>query len=521
MEETIINLLDLTLAWERMKLDRQHHRVFYTHPRLFDWIQVDLDGWLSATRQRLRDGYTPHTSMTCYVPKAGWLVRPGTVLDGQDELIFNALIGTLYKNAYDLLGDAQGDPDIAYQIQKDSVRKEWILSHYSAWTQWRTKSALKLKKAQFVVLADIAGFYENIDLQRLSSDLKPLFPEPTLLQLLMAQLNKWAQPRAKGIPQGFSAADILAKVYLNPIDRRLRNEGFTHLRYVDDIRIFCKSKLDAKRALLLLNELMGHRGLNLQTAKTKIIRADEAVHEIDGVTPLIQTINSELATELHTGDSYVTVDEIEKFFNEDPSTAKPEVLERAFSESFGTGGERFNKTLLHYLLNRLGKTNSSVAVSYAVDLLQERPEETEHTLRYLGQIGVDEQSKDAILEYMASPEAIYDYQLFQVVAWFMESGDVPLRLVALCRTWNADKNRKLWLRAASRAVLGKYGDQSDLEVIESSYDNRLGETECADIVDSLARMEAGRRNSFFGRIGSDGDLVNRAIKHVRRRQTKT
>ena len=83
----------------------------------------------------------------------------------------------------------------------------------------------------------------------------------------MSLLNRWAQPRAKGIPQGFSASDILAKIYLNPIDRALRNGGFTHLRYVDDIRIFCKSRLEAKRGLLLLNDLMRKRGLNLQSAK--------------------------------------------------------------------------------------------------------------------------------------------------------------------------------------------------------------------------------------------------------------
>src|SRR6185437_1262737 len=175
METSIINKLNLPLAWERMKFDRPH-RSFYTHPRLFDWIQVDLEAWFAAVRQRLQDGYTPQMSMTCYVPKPGWLVRPGTVLDEQDELIFNALIGSLYKNAYELLGPMQGDPDMAYQVQKDSEHNEWLLSGFSVWTQWRTKSMQKLKKAQFVVLADIAGFYENIDLQRLNSDLKQLMP---------------------------------------------------------------------------------------------------------------------------------------------------------------------------------------------------------------------------------------------------------------------------------------------------------------------------------------------------------
>lgn len=517
MDSSGIGKLDLQLAWQRMKGDRPH-RAFYTHPRLIEWIELDLDGWFTSLTERLSDGYVPHTSLTCSVPKPGWLVRPGTLLDEQDELVLNALIGSLYSKAYELLGTFQGDPDVAYQLETDGAKKEWLQTGFRIWTEWRTKSLQKLKTSQFVVLADIAGFYENIDLQRLSSDLKPLFSSPDLLSLLMSLLNKWAQPRAKGIPQGYSAADILAKIYLNPIDRALRNAGYSHLRYVDDIRIFCKSRLEAKRGLLLLNDLMRKRGLNLQSAKTKIVRADDALHEIDGVTTLIGAIQSELAIELRDGitdTSSVTISELQTFLDQHPASPKLEVLERAFSDNFGSGSENFNKTLLHYLLTRLGKAKSTVAVEYAVELIQQRPEETEASLRYLGEVGPDPPIHSKIIEYIASPEAIYDYQIFQILAWFNERTPIPADLIPLCRKWSADKNRDLWLRMSARAILGREGDQSDLEAIESSYDFRLGDLECADIVDALTRMEVGRRNSFFGRISSDGDLVSRSIRRVR------
>jgi hypothetical protein len=216
MDPSIVGELDLHLAWQRMKNDRPH-RTFYTHPRLIEWIELDLEGWFASVRKRLIDGYVPQTSLTCFVPKPGWLVRPGTVLDEQDELVFNALVGSLYGKAYTRLASLQGDPDVAYQLQPDETKKEWVQPIFLSVPQWRTKSLDKLKASQFVVLADIAGFYENIDLQRLRSDLNLLSSTEDVLSLLMALLNKWAQPRAKGIPQGFSAADILAKIYLNPI----------------------------------------------------------------------------------------------------------------------------------------------------------------------------------------------------------------------------------------------------------------------------------------------------------------
>ena len=513
---SLVDLLDLPLAWQRMNLDRPD-RVFYTHPHLFEWIEIDLKGWLFSVEQRLRDGYAPHTALTCAVPKPGWLVRPGTVLDEQDELVLNALVGAMFTRCYDLLKTFQGDPDVAFQLQKPSMKK-WVKRGFVISAEWRTKSLQKLKTAQFVVLSDIAGFFENIDLQRLNSDLKRICDDQPLLSLLMRLLSKWAHPRGKGIPQGYSAADILAKIYLNPIDRALQNAGFTHLRYVDDIRIFCKSRLEAKRGLLLLNDLMRKRGLNLQSAKTKIVRANEALNEIAGVTPIIEAIQSELAVELHDaiGDaSGVTVADIERFFNESPSNPKPEVLERAFSEHFKGNSEKFNKTLLHFLLTRLAKAKSTVAVKYAVELLQQRPEETEWVLPYLGEVGIDEQDEQEMLDYLSSPEAIYDYQTFQIVAWFSERTFIPDQLVQLCRGWSADRNKELWLRVAARGVLARVGDQSDLEAIESSYDVRLGDLECADIVHALSRVEASSRNSFFGRVSSDGDLTDRAIRKVR------
>src|SRR5271157_1835230 len=91
------------------------------------------------------------------------------------------------------------------------------------------------------------------------------------------------------------------------------------------------------------------------------MRADEALHEIDGVAPLISSIQSEMLVELKETfagiGSYVTVEEIERNFQADPDAPAPAVLEQAFQDNFGHAAEGFNKTLLHYLLTRLGKVS--------------------------------------------------------------------------------------------------------------------------------------------------------------------
>jgi hypothetical protein len=225
--------------------------------------------------------------------------------------------------------------------------------------QWREKSVKKLTKdTRFVLFADISGFYENVDLPRLSSDLRAAGMDDEPLRVLTEILRRWSHPRDKGIPQGYSAPDILAKLYLNRVDRGLKTAGFKHLRYVDDIRIFCKTSLEAKRALLKLNQLLRNSGLNLQTAKTQILDAEQARHKIDGVTPTIDVIKEQLAEELRdiwsVADASGTLADIDSIVSPDSDSPTLEVLERAFHDYFSSGSDRpFDKTLFHYLLTRL------------------------------------------------------------------------------------------------------------------------------------------------------------------------
>jgi hypothetical protein len=46
-------------------------------------------------------------------------------------------------------------------------------------------------------------------------------------------------------------------------------------------------------------------------------------------------------------------------------------------------------------------------------------------LRYLKQVGIDDTTEQSIIDYISSLEAIYDYQLYEMVTWFTELENVP------------------------------------------------------------------------------------------------
>lgn len=515
----IAESLDFATAWKRMKADRPD-RVFTTHPYLFHVIEVDLEGWFDTVRERVNTTFRPSESVVHDVPKPNWLVRPAHVITLEDELVYSALLGAFQGAIWEKLKWSQGNPDIAYRLTAPSKSPTWMQSGFTVWEDWRVKSlAAVTSEVFFVLTTDITGFYENIDHVRLASDLKSLTLPDNLHSGLMAHIGRWAGPRGKGIPQGYSASDILAKLYMDPVDRGMKNAGFTHLRYVDDIRVFCRTMLEAKRALVKLNELVRNRGLNLQSGKTRILKAEQAKHEIDGVAPQIRSITLQIAKELKemggAGLIYGTLQDLERYLARNPDAPPPEILERAFSDNFLSGSE-FDKTLFHYLLSRLGRVQSPLAVDYCLRQIALRPEETKYILRYLGFLPRNPTTHESLLDYMESPDAVYDHQLFELVRWFYGGYPYPDRLLGLCRRWAADMNRTACLRAYCRAILGDAAGSDDLDLLEGWCAQTTNSYEKVELIVSLSKMETGRRNAMMGRYKGDGFLVQKAIEYVKK-----
>ena len=527
MSASISSRLDLDLAWRRVKLDLKNNRGFVTYPYLIEWIEADLRGWLSTIAEELDSGtgYAPRSCVTCYAPKEGWLVRPGAVLDLKDEVVYTAILGAFHEQIWTVIGWSQGNPDISCQLRQAPNKIDWVYSGFRPWREFQKKSLAALASdVRYVVFTDISAFYENIDLAYLNSILLQAGVDQDLLRLLGKCLNRWAQPRAKGIPQGYTSSDILAKLYLSNVDRRLKTSGFRHLRFNDDLRIFCPSVMIARKGILELSIILQNRGLNINPSKTEIFEARRARCKIDGVGPEIARVNKGIQRELAamSGDpgSYATPADIRRLFSIHPNAPPLEVLEQIFRERFSliSPDDDFDKTLFHFLLTRLGAAKSRIAVEYSREMLPLRPEETEYVLRYIGAVDPIEQDIEWLLSFLESEDAIYEYQWFQLVVWFFERGDFPDQLVGFCRKWAFDQNREPWLRAYSLAVLGEAGDPSDLEEIRDRYDEVQTEIGRAQSVAAIVKMEHGQRNAFYGRVSGDGDLVARAVAWARQQR---
>src|SRR5207249_11340111 len=89
-------------------------------------------------------------------------------------------------------------------------------------------------------------------------------------------LSNWASLQSRGLPVGPLASVPLAEACLNDVDHYLLGKNWQHTRYVDDFRIFCRSRSEANEALHALTEYLftAHR-LALTSAKTHVAPANE------------------------------------------------------------------------------------------------------------------------------------------------------------------------------------------------------------------------------------------------------
>ncbi|HSZ54155.1 MAG TPA: RNA-directed DNA polymerase [Tepidisphaeraceae bacterium] len=514
----------IDLAWQRVRSGAAG-RGFIKHPFELYLVETDLRNWLDKILSEITNGlYQPSTISIANVPKGKGAVRPGAWMALRDRLVYTACIGTILPEIRRALSWHDRTIDFSYPLSRNDTDVRWIVDDFKAWQRFREASIAFLTGKAYVVLADITGYYENVDLATLSSDLRTAGAKDETMHLLTTCLNRWAQVTGRGIPQGLAASDILGKLYLNAVDRLLYQQGYLHVRYVDDIRIFCSDNSEAKRALMELSEFLRRRGLNIQSAKSVIRRADDARLEIDGITPILEDVRKRYIadlSELLGVEGYVAPHTMEAMLTQEDGETPIEVLRETYKAYFiDADPYKFDKTLFRFLVKRLGKAKDRFALDHCRTILERQPQETESVLAYAKAIGAANDIEPTLAMFVESKDAVYDYQLYQIFEWVTDVLKPPGHsLVQSARVRAFDGHHPQYLRVICKKLLAEHGNSTDLERLEHSYANTNSAFEQAEIMCCLRKMERVRRNAFLKRAEGDGEWNRAAAQWVREQKS--
>lgn len=132
----------------------------------------------------------------------------------------------------------------------------------------------------WVLDADIAQYFDNIDHQRLLREIRKEIDNPGILCLIKSWMavglltHDGVIRTEKGIPQGAVISPILANIYLNEFDHFFSNFPLKLVRYADDFVVLARTKDQIVRAYSEVERLLNSIGLALHPDKTQITNFD-------------------------------------------------------------------------------------------------------------------------------------------------------------------------------------------------------------------------------------------------------
>ncbi|MEK9500597.1 RNA-directed DNA polymerase [Gaopeijia maritima] len=229
-----------------------------------------------------------------HLPKPSGLQRPITLLGVEDQIVLQSVANVFAQKLGTRRRALEGDTVFSNLLQEpdDGIFfvQDWRRSYWGFQDQCET---LFSRGLTWIAHFDIAAFYDTISHSQLLARIAPRGGNQEATNRISGWFGRWSTidggaRLGHGIPQGPIASDFLAECFLLPLDERMKEAGFHYLRYVDDIRIFAGSRIEAQKAALELERVCRAMGLSPQGKKFRIHEADsleEALGELPSLAP--------------------------------------------------------------------------------------------------------------------------------------------------------------------------------------------------------------------------------------------
>lgn len=149
----------------------------------------------------------------------------------------------------------------------------------------RVDKVIMTKPINYIVDADIRGFFDTVDHKWMVESLKQRIADQNFLRLIVRFLRSGILEEGKyyeteqGTPQGGILSPLLSNIYLHYVldlwvEKKLKKEcwGYVEeIRYADDFILCVQHKAEGERVLSAVRERLAKFGLALSEEKTRLI----------------------------------------------------------------------------------------------------------------------------------------------------------------------------------------------------------------------------------------------------------
>ena len=248
----------LKAAWHKVKGNAGAAGVDGQSVKQFGWR---AESYLAELEQALKaEEYQPEPIKRVEIPKAGGKKRPLGIPAVKDRIVQTALklvIEPIFEREFE-------ESSYGFRPQrsaKDALREvdELIRQGYT-----------------HVVDADLESFFDTIPHAALMRQIEERISDGRVLELIglflsqdiIQGMKRWTP--TGGTPQGAVVSPLLANIYLHPLDRQMKQQGYRMVRYADDFVVLCRTAQQAQAALEEVKSWVAQNGLRLNGDKTHV-----------------------------------------------------------------------------------------------------------------------------------------------------------------------------------------------------------------------------------------------------------